>query len=171
MRPQLQKERMIGRGAFAACYLAIDPSNGRRFALKELIPGNPANGASEGADEVEGLEEIKLLSELNHPHVIQYITSFASDGIQSIVMEFAAGGSLQQCIQSAKENCDHFTAEQVDEWFAQILLAIAYIHSQGILHRDIKPGNLLLWVRLRYLLPRASLIFQHFRCICSSQFQ
>ena len=144
MRLALEKECLIGRGAFAACYLAVDRSSGRRFALKELTDHSEGQGDAASS----AVEEIKLLAELNHPHVIQYITSFASEGVQSIVMEFAAGGSLEQSIQAAKEASQKFAPEQVVEWFAQILLAISYIHSQGILHRDIKPGNLLLWVSL-----------------------
>lgn len=132
----------IGHGAFGCCYMARMCDNGRKVAVKEMS----WSGSIEDAQVAQN--EINLLATMNHPHIIQYIHSSVNNNINThrIVMEFATGGSLQQEIDETLKHKFTLKPNKLSEWFAQIILAIHYIHSQGVLHRDIKPANILLWV-------------------------
>lgn len=113
--------------------------DGRLLVLKTLRAG--VQDLSD-AERKEMINEVKLLSELNHPNVIQYFGSFVEEGRQHIVMEYAAGGALAQVLKQSKSLLPE---DQIWEWFSQICIALRYVHSCNILHRDIKPQNILLW--------------------------
>ena len=92
---------------------------------------------------------------LRHPHIIQYYDSFLHESAMMIVMEYAAGGTLHDLIQAkkaakAERQEGHPSPEEGDEeeeiafLFAQIILPMHYIHSQHILHRDLKAQNIFL---------------------------
>jgi len=89
------------------------------------------------------LNEINLLGQLNHPSIIQYVASFVRNNKHHIVMEYATGGSLFQVIKETDGIA--FNEDNIWEWFAQLAQALEYVHSQNILHRDIKTQNILLW--------------------------
>ena len=92
---------------------------------------------------------------LRHPHIIQYYDSFLHESAMMIVMEYAAGGTLHDLIQAKKaakeergsrQDCSQSPEEEeeIAFLFAQIILPMHYIHSQHILHRDLKAQNIFL---------------------------
>lgn len=87
--------------------------------------------------------EIKILSNLNHPNIIKYYESFVYKRHLCIITEYAENGDLQRKIKDAK-NGKSLTQQQILDWFCQLALALGHIHSKNILHRDLKPKNILL---------------------------
>ena len=82
---------------------------------------------------------------LRHPHIIQYHDSFLHDSAMMIVMEYAAGGTLHDLIEKARDEEGYLQEdEEIAFLFAQIILPMHYIHSQNILHRDLKAQNIFL---------------------------
>ena len=90
---------------------------------------------------------------LRHPNIIQYYNSFLHESAMMIVMEYAAGGTLHDLIEAKKAEKDQNDCKDLREeeeeveiafLFAQIILPMHYIHSQNILHRDLKSQNIFL---------------------------
>ncbi|XP_046669961.1 serine/threonine-protein kinase Nek8-like isoform X1 [Homalodisca vitripennis] len=82
------------------------------------------------------------MSLLNHPHIIKYYDSYASEGLLTIVMEFATKGTLHEYLQ--KQKGELLPQEIILNLFGQLCLALQYIHNKRTLHRDITTRNILL---------------------------
>ena len=89
-------------------------------------------------------KEVKILKRIDHPHLIKYINSIFLEGTLYILMDFAAGGDLQSLITSHKQKHQHISENQVWSWAYELCLAVHYLHSHKIMHRDIKCLNILL---------------------------
>ncbi len=129
-------DRELGRGGMATVYLAQDSKHDRVVALKVL---HPDLAASLGPDRF--LREIKLAARLNHPHILPLFDSGSADGMLYYVMPYVEGESL-------RERLDRDKKLPIDEAvrFAQgIASALDYAHRQGIVHRDVKPENVMLY--------------------------
>ncbi|MGB5526383.1 MAG: protein kinase, partial [Gemmatimonadota bacterium] len=128
-------ESEIGRGGMAVVYLAEDLRHGRRVAIKVLHPELTATLGHE-----RFLQEIKTVASLQHPHILPLYDSGEADGLLYYVMPFAEGESLRQRL-------DREGQLSVDESL-RIAIEVAdgldYAHRKGVVHRDIKPGNILL---------------------------
>jgi NIMA (never in mitosis gene a)-related kinase len=92
--------------------------------------------------EKENIEnEVRLLSRLNHPNIVNYKESFTdSEQNMYIVMKYCEEGDLYKRIRDNKGK--QFTESQVEEWMAQLFLALNFLHERKILHRDIKTQNI-----------------------------
>ncbi|GMT02268.1 hypothetical protein PENTCL1PPCAC_24441, partial [Pristionchus entomophagus] len=101
----------------------------------------PRDGLSK--KEEQGIEvEAELLSKMKHPMIIGYYDHFKCEDSLAIVMLFAEGGTLENLIRDQQN--DHFAEGTVLKYFTQILHGLDYIHSLGIIHRDLKTANILL---------------------------
>ena len=111
---------------------------GIRFAIKELQTTDvwSAMKAKEEADLVLPLEK--------HYNLIQYIESFSEEGVQYIVLELANQGDLGKAIALRKRNDKMWDAEFVVDVTSQIAAGLKFLHDNNVIHRDIKPQNLLL---------------------------
>ena len=90
--------RIAGRGAYGTAYLARRKTDGREVILKQ-VPIEQLNSA----DRQSILTEIKVLSMLHHPNVIEYYENFLQDKAMMIVMEFAAGGTLFDLVEMRRK--------------------------------------------------------------------
>lgn len=134
-----KKIRIVGRGAFGTAYLAKRLSDGKEVILKQI----PMEQMSV-VDRQAALNEIKVLSMLQHPNVIEYFENFLQDKAMMIVMEYAAGGTLFEFIQAKVRSKTLMDEDEVAFLFAQIILPMYYVHQSQVLHRDLKSENIFL---------------------------
>jgi CHASE2 domain-containing sensor protein len=130
-------EQRIGRGGMGTVYRALHIALGRRFAVKVIrCPYSPAAGGRSFAARFE--VEARALGRLVHPHIVQ-VTDYGIDarGIPYLVMEYLEGRSLSDVAQ------DGASFDTRLALLAQVAQAVDYGHAQGVLHRDLKPGNVL----------------------------
>ncbi|MDT8341985.1 MAG: serine/threonine-protein kinase [Longimicrobiales bacterium] len=125
----------IGRGGMAVVYLGEDLRHIRRVAIKVLLP---ELAAVVGTDRFR--REIQLESRLNHPNILPLLDSGEVDGLPFYVMPYVTGESLADRLASEKQ----LPVEKVVRMGVEVADALAHAHQAGIVHRDIKPGNILL---------------------------
>jgi len=126
----------IGRGGMGVIYRARQRHSRRIVALKRIL--------SFHADSRETLarfrREAEAAASLDHPNILPiYEVSESEDGLPFFSMKFAAGGSLLDIARTLRDD-----ARQIVRLMAKVTHAVQHAHAQGILHRDIKPGNILL---------------------------
>ena len=128
-------EREIGSGGTAVVILARDLRHERPVAIKVL---RPDLAASLGAERF--LREIKIAAGLTHPHILSVHDSGEAEGLLYYVMPYVEGESLRARLQ--REGA--FPVEEALRIAREVADALSYAHSRGVVHRDIKPGNILL---------------------------
>ncbi|CAG9327176.1 unnamed protein product [Blepharisma stoltei] len=137
---QIYKELgVIGRGNFGSAHLVEHQSEHLKYVAKKILLGGMTDREIQGAH-----QEAELLSRLNHPNIVKYKESFCEEGLLIIVMEYCDVGDLSYHIKQKSKKHEIFTETEIMNWFVQICLALQYIHSLGILHRDIKSSNIYL---------------------------
>lgn len=138
MTTQWQKGKLIGRGTFGSVYVATNRETGALCAMKEveLLPDDPKS-----AESIKQLEqEIKILSQLKHPNIVQYFGSETVEDRLYIYLEYVHPGSINKYV---REHCGAITESVVRNFTRHILSGLAYLHSTKTIHRDIKGANLL----------------------------
>ena len=128
-------ERELGRGGMATVYLARDLRHDRQVALKVL---HPELGAVLGAERF--LNEIRLTARLQHPNILPLFDSGQADGLLFYVIPFIDGESLRARLDREKQ----LPVEEAVRIAQEAAGALAYAHRQGVIHRDVKPENILL---------------------------
>ena len=126
----------LGEGGMGLVYKAQDTKLDRVVALKFLAQG-PAPDKSERA---RFSQEARLAASLNHPNICTIYGIDEQDDEQFIVMEFVEGKTLRSHLASPQSPV---ALDQIVEWGLQIAEALAAAHEKGIIHRDIKPDNLM----------------------------
>ncbi|CAH1796484.1 unnamed protein product [Owenia fusiformis] len=135
---QYEKIDFLGEGQFATVYKAKDLSTGDIVAVKKIKVGNK----SEAADGINrtALREIKLLLELSHPNIIGLVDVFGQKSNISLVFDFMET-DLEVLI---KDLTVALTPGHIKSYTLQTLKGLEYLHKNWILHRDLKPNNLLI---------------------------
>ncbi|CAN1190921.1 Mitogen-activated protein kinase kinase kinase 5 [Linum perenne] len=138
MKSQWQKGKLIGRGTFGSVYVATNRETGALCAMKEvdIIPDDPKS--LECIKQLE--QEIKVLSKLKHPNIVQYYGSEIVEDQFYIYLEFVHPGSINKYV---REHCGAVTESIVRNFTRHILSGLAYLHTMKTVHRDIKGANLL----------------------------
>jgi serine/threonine protein kinase len=129
-------ERRLGRGGMGVLYLALEPGLERRVALKLIAP-------EAAADEVFArrfAEESKIAASIEHPNVVPIYAAGKEGGVPFIAMRFVAGADLAKRL-AREGRLDIATAVEL---IAQIGNGLDAIHAAGLVHRDVKPANVLL---------------------------
>jgi eukaryotic-like serine/threonine-protein kinase len=137
--------RCIGRGGMGEAWLAEDPLLHRQVAIKTL----PAHNQDDHDYSRRFEREAQAAAALTHPHILpvhSYGEQPRSDGqvVTYIVMPYIAGGSLAERITTYTSRQMMMPPQEAITYLSQAAEAIDYAHSRGVIHRDIKPGNMLL---------------------------
>jgi predicted Ser/Thr protein kinase len=127
---------LIGRGGMAEVYKSTNPTTGKPVAIKIL----PTALAAQTEFRQRFAREAQVVSQLEHPNIIRIFDSGEQDGLQFMVMEYLVGKDLGQMIQKDGK----LSMAQTLPLIQQIASALDYAHANGFVHRDIKPGNILL---------------------------
>ena len=128
-------DREIGRGGMGAVWVGTDRTLGRTVALKRV--GHAPGGADTDVRRAE--REARLAARLNHPHVVAVFDLVDDGDAQWMVMEHVEGTNLSQIIRDNGA----MPPDQVAPILAQVADALAAAHTAGIVHRDVKPSNIL----------------------------
>ena len=145
--------RTLGGGGFSIVYLATDNTNGEEVVIKEYMP-NKLAGRDDSRHVVAlkdsfterfahgrrlFFQEAGTLTTLKHPNIVNVINFFRANGTVYMVMDYEEGVNLQSYIQKYKGK---LTEAFVFAVFVPLLEGLAVIHQKGLLHLDIKPGNI-----------------------------
>ena len=128
-------KEVVGRGGMATVYLAFDPNSKRDVAVKVL----PRESLGKEANALERFKkELETIASLEHPAIVPVYDVGEEEGQPFFVMRYMAGGSLSVMIEEGKLSLQD-TARIIE----RIAVALDHAHKQGIIHRDIKPDNIL----------------------------
>jgi serine/threonine protein kinase len=130
----------LGKGAMGVVYEGRDPNIGRRVAIKTAR--RDVLETSGQADEMmeRFLREARAAGALNHPNIVTVYDADEQDGTAYIAMEFIEGSDLQHSIEQKKR----YAPEEVAEICATVCDALHHAHERGVVHRDVKPANIML---------------------------
>src|SRR5262245_20561764 len=128
-------ERVLGAGGMATVYLARDLKHDRRVAIKVL---RPELAAALGHDRF--LREITTTASLRHPHILPLYDSGQADGFLFYVMPYVEGESLRDRLRREKQ----LPVDDALRIVREVADALGYAHARGVVHRDVKPENILL---------------------------
>ena len=132
--------REIGRGATSQVFLARDPFADREVAIKVFLFDQHADPQAERMTHKAFLAEASLAGKLNHPHIVEILDAVAEPDHSYVVMEYVAGPTLDA--HSGVTNL--LPLGKVVEIIFKCIRALEYAFQHGVIHRDIKPGNILL---------------------------
>ena len=150
---QYEVMNILGAGGFGITYMARDTSLDTMVAIKEYLPGDlavrqgdsqvTAKSSISRADFDWGLDrflaEARTLAKFRHPNIVRVNQIFQANNTAYLVMEYAKGQSLDDLLRNGP-----LTEEQTNEILTPILDGLKRVHAQGFLHRDIKPGNIII---------------------------
>ncbi len=135
LAPSYRIERELGQGGMATVYLAEDLKHDRRVAVKVL---RPELAATLGPDRF--VREIKIAAGLSHPNILPLLDSGEAGGFLYYVMPFIEGESLRDRLNRQGE----LPVPEATRLLRDVADALSYAHSRGVVHRDIKPDNVML---------------------------
>ncbi len=130
-----QLERELGGGGMSRVFVAQELALGRRVVVKVLLPELAA-----GVNVERFRREIQLAAQLQHPHIVPLLSAGEADGLPYFVMPFVTGESLRTRLTREGE----FPVADTVRTLRDVVSALAYAHGFGVVHRDIKPDNVLL---------------------------
>ena len=132
--------RKLGEGATSEVYLCHDPFNDRNVAIKRIFPEALRDGERGGVYRRLFLAEASLAGKLFHPHIIEIYDAVVEEDSGYIVMEYVSGGTLES--RASANNL--LPIDKIVEIVFKCTRALSYANQLGVIHRDIKPGNILL---------------------------
>ena len=149
---------VCGQGGFGITYTGWDISLERNVAIKECFPQEicvrdgdteqitprmPALRDAYLMAMADLQREARLLAGLNHPNIVQVHDVFAANGSLFCVMHWLGGDTLRDRLDTAEAAGAPIPHEQAEAWLRQLLDALGYMHAQGVVHRDVKPENIM----------------------------
>ncbi|MFO0933152.1 MAG: serine/threonine-protein kinase [Planctomycetota bacterium] len=127
-------DRRLAEGGMGAVYLAHDQNLGRRVVVK--VPH--VRFLAEPGFRARFRREITELVRLEHPSIVRILAQGEEDEVPFFVLQYLGGGSLEDRIARGPT-----PPEQVLPWLQRVAETLDYVHGQGVVHRDVKPGNIL----------------------------
>ncbi len=132
--------RTLGRGAMGVVYLARDPQIERELALKTIRFDTGEKSFSVDEAKARFLKEARISGRLQHPHIVTVFDVGEDQGTLFLAMELVQGGSFSQRLTDPAG----FLLRDRIRVVAEVAEALAHAHERGVLHRDVKPANILL---------------------------
>ncbi len=123
---------LLGRGGMADVYACVDERDGRDVAVKVLRDIGPSDAGQRSA-------EVQFLAELRHPHLVELLDAGSHEGREFVVMPLVEGPTLGQLCREGP-----LPLVRTGQIGAAVADGLAYIHAEGVVHRDVKPDNVLL---------------------------
>jgi formylglycine-generating enzyme required for sulfatase activity len=132
--------RRLGAGGMGHVFLAEQESLHRLVALKV---GRPERASSPEA-RARLLREARAIAKLRHPNIVRIHALGEADGVRYLAMELVPGRGLDEVLRDAARQGGRLPTSSVLRWFAALASALARAHEEGVLHRDVKPSNILI---------------------------
>lgn len=132
---------LIGKGTFGNVHLALNVTTGEMIAVKQVqAPARTVDNAKV-PEVIEALRsEVETLKDLDHLNIVQYLGFEKTEKEYNLFLEYVAGGSIASCLRLYGK----FEEPLIKFLTSQVLEGLSYLHSRGILHRDMKADNILL---------------------------
>jgi len=129
----------LGKGSFGSVFIVTRKQDNIQYAMKSVNINNLKD-----KEKLSSLNEIRILSSLNHPNIIGYKEAFFDSRTRTlnIIMEYAEEGDLRKKIKENLKKHLHFTEDTIWDWTIQILEGLKYLHDNKIMHRDLKSANI-----------------------------
>ncbi len=147
-------QTLLGKGGMARVYRALDPNLDRTAAIKVIDPGV----ASDPEYARRFKREAQAVAKLNHPNIVSIYQFGETRGIYYMAMAFIDGSDLAHVINQRRHDGAMVSYDAVLRVAGQIGAALDYAHSQGVIHRDVKPGNILVTAQGRAILTDFGLV-------------
>ncbi|XP_007907859.1 serine/threonine-protein kinase Nek8-like [Callorhinchus milii] len=133
---EFEKIHTVGKGAYGTAVLYRKKDDDSLVILKEINMHELNH-----IERQRAMNEVKVLSMLDHPNIISYYDSFEEEGLLMIEMEYADGGTLAQYLAQQDGELEE---RDILNLFHQMVAAISYLHEHNVLHRDLKTANIFL---------------------------
>jgi len=143
-----EQTKMLGKGTFGSVYKVAHKTqrrgkkNERCLRVCKII--SKATVAKAGTTDATVREELAVLKKLDHPHVLRIFEDFEDDENFYLIMEPCWGGDLQECVKTLEIS----DAREYEKWVAKVMhhsfAALGYCHQKGVIHKDLKPENIML---------------------------
>ncbi|HYV99574.1 MAG TPA: serine/threonine-protein kinase [Gemmatimonadaceae bacterium] len=136
LRPQYSVERILGQGGMGSVFLGRDVTLDRPVAIKVIN----ADVASSATIRDRFLQEARNVARLRHPNIVSVYSAGDTNGLLHFEMEFVSGESLRELLAREKR----LEPERAERILSEIALALGHAHELGLVHRDVKPENILI---------------------------
>src|SRR5687768_6987603 len=134
LEPNYTIQHELSGGGMSRVFVAVEHALNRKVVIKVLKPDLAA-----GVNRDRFRREIMLVAQLHHPHIVPVLTAGERDDLLWYTMPFVEGESLRELIRSARQ----LSPRDVTRVLHDVLDALDFAHTRGVIHRDIKPGNIL----------------------------
>ncbi|NES92130.1 serine/threonine protein kinase [Okeania hirsuta] len=135
--------RQIGQGGFGKTYLAEDTGRFKQaVVLKQLTPGNQGTEFIQKAEELFHREAM-ILHQINHPQIPRFWEFIRENKCLFLVQDFIEGQTYESLLSQRRRQGKFFSEVEIIDFIRQILPVLNYLHSRGIIHRDIAPDNII----------------------------
>lgn len=129
-------EKSLGAGNYGEVSQVRSKKSGSSFVVKRIDCSSKT-----AAQQREAENEVRTMSKLNHPNIVQFVEAFVENKALWIIMEHADGGDLEKTLMGYCERKEFMEEERIMNIFVQIALGLRQLHKQHLLHRDLKSAN------------------------------